>query len=767
MLKNKQNNKIKEREEYFRNRDFRRNMLKKKKRTSSNYKKLFTFLVLVGIVVIALYVAYLFEDLPSLSSLENPKTDLATRIYSEDGELIDQLYIQNRTIISLDNVPKDLINALISTEDRKFYRHWGVDVDRIIKATIKNLLRFSIREGASTITQQLARNLYPTVIGTQVSLTRKLKEAITSVQIEKTYTKEEILILYLNQVYFGRGAYGVEAAARTYFNKSSSELTLDECATLVGILKSPSTYNPIDNPELCLERRNVVLNNMVEEDFITPEVYELVKNDPIKVQGKKEIASSNSVAPQFSEYVRQLLEKKAEKYGFDIYRDGLIITTTLNSKYQKFAVDAVTEHLKSFQKTFNSTWNWKSNKNILNDAIDRSIKQSDQYKNAKTDVERQKVYAKLKSDESFIEKVKEREIAVQVGLVCIDPKTGHIKAMVGQNPNYPFKYGLNHVTQIRRQPGSSFKPFVYATAIDNGYSPAYNISNNPLTVMVGGRPWSPKGGGTGGYVSMRTGIQHSINIVAVRVAMELAPIDQVIQLARKMGITSNLPNVLSLALGVGEVSPLEMTNAFGVFANEGIWVEPIAILKIQDRNGNLIEEFIPETKEVLSEGTAYIMADMMEDVVNDGTATSIRQYFSRPCAGKTGTTQDFTDAWFVGFTPQLVAGVWIGFDDPRIKFGGWYGQGGKAAAPIWGRFMKYVYDDPQTTMPLAYFEMPPEVDEVFVCTETGLLANETCPAYEDLILKRFASKRCGITHMSSEPSESETNNDPPPGSIGF
>ncbi|MBZ0204429.1 MAG: PBP1A family penicillin-binding protein [Ignavibacteria bacterium] len=766
--KNKKTPKTIEREEYFNNRDYRRRMMNKKKKSS---KRKFSLLAIAMLVIVGFgiaFSAFLFQGLPPLSSLENPKTDLATKIYSEDGELIDQFFIENRTIVSLDAIPKDLINALIATEDRKFFKHWGIDLDRIMKAMFKNITSLSIKEGASTITQQLARNLYRAEIGRAISITRKLKEAITAVQIEKTYTKDEILLLYLNQVYFGRGAYGVEAAAKTFFDKSVTELTLDECAMLVGMVKNPSGYyDPIENPENCLDRRNTVLNNMHEESYITKEVLDLAKNDPIKAQPRTIQKQSMGLGGQFSEYVRQLLEKKAEKYGFNIYRDGLIVTTSLNSKMQKHAVDAVTNQLKDFQKSFNSTWNWKGNRDLLNDAVDKYIKQSDEYKKAKTDTDRQKIYNKLKQDQAFVEKVKEREIAVQVGFVCIDPKTGQIKALVGQNPAFPFKYGLNHVTQIKRQPGSSFKAFVYATAIDNGYSPAYAISNDPLRVVIGGQTWSPKGGGTGGMVSLREGITRSINVVAVRTSMELAPMDQVIKLAHKMGINSELPNVLSLALGVGEVSPLEMTSAFGVFPNEGIWVEPHAILKIEDRYGNVIEEVIPETREAISEGVAYMMSDMMEDVVNDGTASSIRGYFNRPAAGKTGTTQDYTDAWFVGFTPQLVAGCWLGFDDPRIKFGGSYGQGGRAAAPIWGRFMKYVYDDNETTMPLAYFEMPPEVMEANICTVTGLLGNESCPSYTDLILRKNAQKRCSMSHSFAPSEGAETNGDPPAGSIGF
>ncbi|MCX7878396.1 MAG: PBP1A family penicillin-binding protein [Ignavibacteria bacterium] len=758
-----------ERQRYFSDRAYRHELAKRKKKKTSRNISFLSLITIILIISTVIYGAYIFEGLPSLSSLEKPKTDLATRIYSEDGELIDQLYIENRTIVSLDVIPKDLINALIATEDRKFFSHWGIDLDRVIKAFIKNLMALSIKEGASTITQQLARNLYRDEIGSKVSFTRKLREAVTAVQIEKTYTKEEILLLYLNQVYFGRGAYGVEAASRTFFDKSVSELTLDECATLIGMIKNPSGfYDPVERPDQCLERRNIVLNNMYEEGYISKEVYELAKNDPVKAQPKsvKKESGSMNIAAQFTEYVRQQLEKKAEKYGFNIYRDGLVVRTTLNMRMQKHAVDAVNNQLKEFQRAFNSTWNWKQHKDILIDAIDKAIRNSDEYKKAKTDAERAVIYNRLKNDINFIEKVKEREIAVQVGFVCIDPKTGEIKAMVGQNPNYPFKYGLNHVTQIKRQPGSSFKAFVYATAIENGYSPAYTISNDPLRVVIGGQTWSPKGGGTGGMVTLRDGLARSINVVAVRTAMELAPIEQVIRLSQKMGISSTLPNVLSLSLGVGEVSPLEMTSAYGVFPNEGIWVEPHAIVKIEDRFGNVIEEFIPETREAISEGVAYIMSDMMEDVINDGTAQSVRNFFSRPAAGKTGTTQDYTDAWFIGFTPQLVAGCWLGFDDSRIKFGGAYGQGGRAAAPIWGRFMKYVYDDPQTTMPLAYFEMPPDVIETDICTVTGLTANSSCPSYVDLILKRNMGRKCSMSH-SFIPSDTETSGEPPPGSIGF
>ncbi|MBK6773145.1 MAG: PBP1A family penicillin-binding protein [Ignavibacteria bacterium] len=765
-MSNKKKYNDEELNKYFSDKNFRQKKSKSKS-NSGNFIKTILLMAFAGIIVLAVYIFYLSKTLPSLAELENPKLEEATKIYSSDGELIDKFFLKNRTKVTLDNIPKDMIQALIATEDQKFYDHWGVDVNRIFKAFFKNILKGSLtKEGASTITQQLARNLYKD-IGNEISLNRKIREALTAVQIERTYTKEEILAYYLNTVYFGKGAYGVEAAAQTYFEKNAKDLTLDECAVLVATLKSPSNYDPVDNPEASLKRRNLVLNEMYEEKFITKENLDLAVNDPLKINLKKDYANFNSPAPQFTEYIRQILEKKAEKYGFDLYRDGLKVYTSLDTRFQKHALDAVKTMLGPFQKSFNGYWNWNANKDILNDAIEKNIKQSENYKKAKTEQERKKIFDKLKTDKSFVDSVKTITSTVQVGFVVMNPKTGEIKAMIGANPNTTFKYGLNHVTQIKRQPGSSFKPFVYATAINNGYSPGYMISNDPITINTGGQVWSPKGGGTGGSMTMRDGIANSVNVIAVRTAMDLAPMDKVIELAHSMGVKSELPNVISLALGAGEVTPLEMTNAFGTFANEGIWVEPTSILKIEDRNGNIIEDFHPETKEVLSEETAYIMSDMMEDVIDYGTAESIRRYFHRPAAGKTGTTQNYTDAWFVGFTPQFAAGVWLGFDDARIKFGGGYGQGGKAAAPIWGKFMQLLYSDDDFDFPVAYFLMPDGVEETSVCTVSGLKSNGTCPSITDLVIKKFNQKKCNVFHYSAPAETSVETQEPPKESVGY
>ncbi|MBK8981575.1 MAG: PBP1A family penicillin-binding protein [Ignavibacteria bacterium] len=764
------NNKYSEEEldKYFSDKKYRQKKVKRKNTFSGFLYS--ALLIFIGVVIAGCaYLFYLSKTLPSLAELENPKLEEATKIYSVDGELIDKFFLKNRTKVTLDNIPKDMVNALIAIEDKKFYDHWGVDVDRIFKAFIKNILSGSLtREGASTITQQLARNLYKD-IGTEISFNRKLREALTAVQIERTYTKEEILAYYLNTVYFGKGAYGVEAAAQTYFNKTAKELTLDECALLVGVLKSPANYDPVDKPDNAIARRNLVLNEMYAEDFISKENLDIAVNDPLKISLKKDYAVFNSPAPQFTEYIRQLMEGIAEKHGYDLYRDGLKVYTTLDSRFQKHATDAVVKQLSTFQKSFNGYWNWNSpgRKEILSDAISRNIRFSEEYKKAKTEEERKKIADRLKGDKKFIDSVKILTSTVQVGFVVMNPKTGEIKAMVGSNPTSIFKYGLNHVTQIKRQPGSSFKPFVYAEAIIKGYSPGYKISNAPLVVNTGGTTWSPKGGGTGGSISLRDALAKSVNVVAARTSMEIAPISDVIKLAHKMGINSELPNVISLSLGAGEVTPLEITNAFGTFANEGIWVEPIAILKIEDRNGKVIEEFHPQTREAMSEESAYIMSDMMQGVIDYGTATSVRQFFQRPAAGKTGTSQSYTDAWFIGFTPQFVAGVWLGFDDARVKFGGSYGQGGTAAAPIWGRFMGKLYSDDQFDFPIAYFLMPETVEEAAVCTVTGMRSNGSCPAVTDLAIKKNSSKKCNIYHYSAPEETTGETADPPAGSVGF
>jgi penicillin-binding protein 1A len=734
-----------DKERYFNDPDYRLKILKVLKRR----KQIRNIVVISLAVLFSAYIVYLAVGLPSLQQLENPTPELATKVYSYDGELLGQFYIKQRAYTPIDSIPKNLINALIATEDRKFYRHWGIDLDRVLKAMVKNILSFRIREGASTITQQLARNLY---LSQELSITRKIREAITAIQIERTYTKEEILEMYLNIAYFGMSAYGVESASFVYFGKSPSELTLAECALLVGMLRSPARYNPFEYPERAIKIRDVVLKNMLTVGFITEQEYEKARTEPLNLNRGREYIYSG-IAPHFLEYIRWQLQKKAEKYGFNIYRDGLVVYTTLDARMQRHAIRAVKEQLAELQQEFDKSWRW--DKNLLKVFLDKAIKQDPRYVKADSS-EKPKIYAQLLNNNAFVDSVKREATRIQVGFVAIDPQTGYIKAMVGSSNFEVFKYGLNHVTQIKRQPGSAFKPFVYTVAIDNGYSPAYQLLNQPITIMMAnGERWTPSNfdGTFGGKVTLREALKMSINVVAVRVLQELAPINQVIDYAHKMGITTDIPPYESIALGTAEVIPLQLTSAYGVFANEGIYVEPVAILRIEDRFGNVIEEAKPEKTVVISPETAYIITDMLEDAVNSGTGTRVRQFFHLPCAGKTGTTQDFADAWFIGYTPNLVAGVWLGFDDRRITFGGTFGQGGRAAAPMWGRFMKYVYDDPDINMPILDFEQPPDVVTATVCAESQKLATPYCPQkITDLFIRKYLpTKECDIHTSEQKP----------------
>jgi penicillin-binding protein 1A len=734
-----------DKERYFNDPDYRLKILKVLKRR----KQIRNIVVILLAVLFSAYIVYLAVGLPSLQQLENPTPELATKVYSYDGELLGQFYIKQRAYTPIDSIPKNLINALIATEDRKFYRHWGIDLDRVLKAMVKNILSFRIREGASTITQQLARNLY---LSQELSITRKIREAITAIQIERTYTKEEILEMYLNIAYFGMSAYGVESASFVYFGKSPSELTLAECALLVGMLRSPARYNPFEYPERAIKIRDVVLKNMLTVGFITEQEYEKARTEPLNLNRGREYIYSG-IAPHFLEYIRWQLQRKAEKYGFNIYRDGLVVYTTLDARMQRHAIRAVKEQLAELQQEFDKSWRW--DKNLLKVFLDKAIKQDPRYVNADSS-EKPKIYAQLLNNNAFVDSVKREATRIQVGFVAIDPQTGYIKAMVGSSNFEVFKYGLNHVTQIKRQPGSAFKPFVYTVAIDNGYSPAYQLLNQPITIMMAnGERWTPSNfdGTFGGKVTLREALKMSINVVAVRVLQELAPINQVIDYAHKMGITTDIPPYESIALGTAEVIPLQLTSAYGVFANEGIYVEPVAILRIEDRFGNVIEEAKPEKRVVISPETAYIITDMLEDAVNSGTGTRVRQFFHLPCAGKTGTTQDFADAWFIGYTPNLVAGVWLGFDDRRITFGGTFGQGGRAAAPMWGRFMKYVYDDPDINMPILDFEQPPDVVTATVCAESQKLATPYCPQkITDLFIRKYLpTKECDIHTSEQKP----------------
>ncbi|TAK61031.1 MAG: PBP1A family penicillin-binding protein [Bacteroidetes bacterium] len=692
------------------------------------------------------FVLYVLSGLPSLEQLENPRPELATKVYSIDGEVLDQFYIKNRTQVSLADLPLHLVNALIATEDKNFYDHWGVDVPRFFRAMVKNVFMLRLREGASTITQQLARNLYE-LKGERENVftkgTRKIREFITAVQIERNYTKQEILEMYFSVSYFGKSAYGISSASAIYFDKKPSELTLSESALLIALLKGPGTYDPYKKLERALNRRNTVLSQMVKYEFLTESELQQARLEPIILHPLEE--QRTGIASHFVEYVRQQLLQKAENYGFDIYRDGLSVYTTLDSRMQQHANRAVEEHLAEYQKKFDRFWNWKYHPLDLKQVISHTIRTMDVYRDAPPE-KKDSIARALKNDAAFVDSVKRATKLIEVVFAAIDHRSGNILAMVGGANFKEFKYGLNHITQTKRQPGSAFKPFVFTVAIDNGYAPCYEILNQPVVVpLPGGKRWTPRNfeGTFGGKHTLREGITYSINLVAIRTMMEIAPVQQVIAYAKRMGISTDLPPYESLAIGTGEVIPLDIISAYGAFANEGVYVEPISILKIVDKNGNIIEETFPARREVLSPETAYILTTMMEDAVNSGSGAGIRSYFHLPAAGKTGTTQEYADAWFIGYTPHITAGVWVGFDNKTVHFTNADGQGGRAAAPIWGRFMKYTYEDASIGMPLGYFKQPDGVVKDTICVETKKHATEYCPEkIEEVFNKKYLPEPC-------------------------
>jgi penicillin-binding protein 1A len=641
----------------------------------------------IGLALV-LWLVDIASGLPSLEDLENPHPDLSTKIISADGIQLDQFYVHNRTYIPYDSIPHAFFDALIATEDQAFYDHWGVHIERILKAMVKNVLSMNLtKEGASTITQQLARNLYLTQ---EVTMSRKIREQLTAVQIERAYTKNEILELYANTVYFGRGAYGIQVAAEIFYGKRPQDLTVDECAYLVGMLKAPENYDAGMHPDRAIQRRNTVLGLMQDVGFISGTEFGKAIAKPIALVKRKR---RFGVAGHFVEAVRLTLARNPALQRYNLYRDGLVIHTTIDSRIQKYANEAVREHLNEFQPMFDKVWSWRGKEKLLQSIVDRAARESDNYREAVGTAQKERVLQTLVTDPAFIDSVKRSSTEIECGFVAIEPRTGYVRAMVG-GVDATAGRGLNHVMQIRRQPGSAFKPIVYASALQSGMKPNSGISAAPVVYRLpSGEVWAPKGGGGGGWMTLRNALKFSVNSVAARLITEKTSPAKVVRLAKEMGIKSPIPEYPSIALGSAEVTPLELVSAYCVFPNDGLYVEPTLVTKIEDRWGHVIFKAAPEMHEAMSPVIAQEMVDMMRGVVDGGTASSVRRWFNYPAAGKTGTTQNFADAWFIGYTPELTAGAWIGFDDHRIRFTGWYGQGGKAAAPIWGRFMAKVYAD--------------------------------------------------------------------------
>ena len=664
------------------------------------------------------FVLFLSKNLPSLEQLENYDPDLVTRIYSSDGKVLNELFVQKRVFIEIDRIPEHMQNAVVASEDRRFFDHWGLSMRSIARAIMVNTLSLSYRQGFSTLTQQLARNLYKSV-GFEDSILRKVKEMITAIQIERTYTKEEILEMYLNTVHFGHGTYGVEAATKRFFGKESRFLNIDESALLVGLLPAPASYSPVHHPDRAYKRRNTVLRLMRDQGFIDRAEFD--ENRAKTLETVLDVPKRGS-APYFTEHIRRLLEKEDTALGINIYRDGLKIYTTLDSRLQSIAERVVLSTIRDNQN--------RLNKRLYNDR--------EEFENlAYLTIYPEDTLKMMLAGEGQLYKDLRDKLLVQCAFVALDPNTGGILAMVGGRPDYHDQY--NRAVQARRQPGSVFKPFVYTTALDNGYPVTEQLLNQPVVLNIQNMDgtwvkWKPQNydGSTGGLTTFREGLRKSMNLISVRmVQQDIAPAEQVKQTAKRMGINTDIRAVDAIALGTSEVYPIEMVSAYSALANKGVYSKPFAITKIEDRYGNIIKEYYPERKEVLSEETAYLMTSLMQTVMDRGTGGSARwKYkFNRPAAGKTGTTQGWSDAWFVGFTPQIAAGGWFGVDDFQVPLGP--GQdGSKAALPAWAKFMKAAHDT--LDLPLEKFEKPSGIKDKKICTVTKKLPLPACPIEQEI-----------------------------------
>ncbi len=686
---------------------------------------------LLGMVVLHVLLA----DLPDIDTLQHYTPPLVTRIYDRNNEIITELFTERRTVLPLSEIPVNLQNAFMATEDQSFFEHWGINLKGIARAVIANLRHGRVVEGGSTITQQLSKVLF---FSQKKTLTRKIRELLLALELERNYSKEEIFQMYMNQIYFGTGAYGVEAAARTYFGKHAKELTLAECAMLGGLPKSPRTYSPFVNPKNAQRRRAWVLSRMRKSGYISTR--EETEADLVPLRGEK-APLTPPVGAYFVEYLRQILDPK---YGDNaLYQGGFSIYTTLDIKMQKAAEEVMEKYLAEFDK-------------------DKQKEMQEALKAAK------------KSKKAVVE-VSTTTAKVQGSLVALDPRTGQIRALVGGRD---FKESqFNRVTQAQRQPGSAFKPFVWTAAMDDGLTEATIVDDDRVGFYNDGQDWKLLDSATDSYaialatapfppdqawvpqdwdfkyfgpVTLRTGISLSRNLVSIRLTDHFGP-KTIVEYAKRCGITSPLQAVLSIALGTEQVNLMELTAAYCTFANGGIRPEPYGIRRIEDKNGKVLEENSPQSTVALTAQTAYLMVDLLRAVITSGTGRGALG-LGRPAGGKTGTNQDLKDLWFVGFTPDLACGAWMGYDDFTSM--GKHFTAASKVVPWWTEFMKKAHQG----LPVRNFDVPPDIVFAKIDADTGMLALPTCPKVTLAAFKKGTDPKdlCPIDHLSQQKPEAET-----------
>lgn len=729
-----------------------------KKPKAANYRRfIIWFWILfsspVLIVFLFLLGVRLFADLPETSELQNPKTNLATEVYSSDMKVIGKYYAENRTNVKFKEISPNVVKALIATEDARFYDHSGVDIKALLRAVAGALTGSSSSGGGSTITQQLAKMLFPRedLHGMKLVI-RKMKEWIIAVRLEREYTKEEIIALYLNKFDFVNNAVGIKSAAQIYFNTTPDSLRIEQAAVLVGMAKNPAYFNPNRFHDRSEGRRNTVLAQMAKYNYLEEKDLERLQKIPLKLVFRPE-DHNEGLAPYFREYLRDVFLKKwCEEHlkpdgsKYDIYRDGLKIYTTIDSRMQRYAEAAVAEHMKALQADFdkeckkkkNAPFAWNVNKDEIKSILVQGMKRSERYRvlkkaglsedeivkifNTKTEMTIFTWKGEKDTVMSPNDSIRYYKSFLQTGFMSIEPQTGYIKAWVGGISHKFFQY--DHV-QIghARQVGSTFKPFVYALAIQEGYSPCYRLPNVKTCIdMPAGQPlYCPENSAgeeklEGKMLTLQQALAHSINYISAYLIKQFGP-SAVADLARRMGVVSKIDPTPSICLGTPEISVFEMVGANATFANKGTWIEPTYITRIEDKNGKVLAEadFIPRTEEVMNEEKSYVMLELMKGVVQGGTGSRLRYRYklTQPMAGKTGTTQNNSDGWFMGITPDLVTGCWVGGEDRAVHFDRTdQGQGASMALPIFAKYMQKVYADKTIKISQGDFERPAHRIEV-------------------------------------------------------
>lgn len=720
-------------------------------------------LLIGGIVVFALFIMAIgfgvFGTLPSFRDIEHPKSNQASEILDDGNKVLGTYFIQNRSNISYQEISPNVINALIATEDIRFKEHSGIDFKRTFTIFLYALI--GKKQGGSTITQQLALNLFSEE-GRQKNFVKrilqKFQEWVIAVKLERNYTKEEILVMYLNTVDFGNQAYGIKSAARVYFDTTPDKLTVAQSATLIGILKGISRYSPTRNPDRALARRNTIMGLMVKSDLLDEQKYETEKEKPLGLHFSAATVN-DGIAPYFravlkTDIKRIFQERSITNNGvpYDLDRDGLKIYTSLNYDMQIYAEEAQKEYMKILQVSFDKSWKGRDPFKGKELQIEQGMKRSDRYKALQMDGKSEEEIRKdfntptrlniftWKGDIDTlmkpIDSVKYYKMLLRNAMMAMDPQTGYVKAWVGGINYEHFKY--DQVKMGTRQVGSTAKPFTYSVAIENGYSPCYKVLNEPVTIEIpGSPPWTPKSSGTvPGYITLQKALALSQNYIAAYLMKQVGP-TAVATLAKKMGITSDVPAYPSIALGSFDASVYDMVGAYSVFANKGVWTKPTYIVRVEDRNGVVLYSEKPIPKPAMNEEVAYVMTRMLRGVITSGTGWRLAAKYGVKGAigGKTGTTQNNSDGWFMGISPQLVAGVWTGCEDRAFHFTSTAGgDGATTALPIFAGFMKRVYANPKLKISQADF-VPPK---------NGVSITFDCDKYQEQEQKPESDEKLGF-----------------------